>query len=518
MTAAMAQPVVRPGNGVLNSASYLSPGLPASGIAQGSIFVVFGTGLGPSQIVQADKLPLPTKLAETSVTVTVGGTSKPAFLVYTLASQVAAILPSSVPTGSGTVTVTYNGATSAPAPIQVVGSAFGIYTLGASASGQAVATDPIFYIKNTVIHTFHPGDVVVLWGTGLGPIQGDDAKDSPVGNLGDIQMYVGTAAVDTIYHGRSGSPGLDQIQFHVPAGVDGCSVPVGVKAGGGMSNITTIAVSKTGQTCTDSVMGQDLIEKLASGQTVDFGYIRLESGTRLGDRAFASFSEFTPANAGLAQYGVSSGYCAAIDCSNGCVMQGTPSDMSPGQLDAGPLTVDNGAGGTIPLSRYAGSYGAVLNPNGGRFLWIDSRYSVSGRGGARVLPFATEKSFASTGSQFTNIGEFQNVPVKNDFTVAWDSSQFLVKDGTASINGVSFSNGYGLAVYFQCTAPVAAGQFTIPSWVLSALPPSGMEQNGNPLGYIWIGQYAPPATFNATGLDKGLFTDITFFLRTLKFQ
>ena len=94
MTAAMAQPVVRPGNGVLNSASYLSPGLPASGIAQGSIFVVFGTGLGPSQIVQADKLPLPTKLAETSVTVTVGGTSKPAFLVYTLASQVAAILPS----------------------------------------------------------------------------------------------------------------------------------------------------------------------------------------------------------------------------------------------------------------------------------------------------------------------------------------------------------------------------------------------------------------------------------------
>ena len=52
-----------------------------------------------------------------------------------------------------------------------------------------------------------------------------------------------------------------------------------------MSNITTIAVSQTGKVCADSVMGQDLLAKLASGHKVDFGYVRLESGTRIGDWA-----------------------------------------------------------------------------------------------------------------------------------------------------------------------------------------------------------------------------------------
>ena len=86
-----------------------------------------------------------------------------------------------------------------------------------------------------------------------------------------------------------------------------------------------------------------------------------------------------------------------------------------------------------------------------------------------------------------------------------------------SIYGVSFSDAYVLASYMQCTAPVSTGKFTLPSWVLSALPPSGVG-NSNPLGYMWIGQYSPPVTFSATGLDKGLMTDIIFFLRTVNFQ
>ena len=217
---AFAQPVIRSGNGVLNAASYLTPGLPASGIAQGSIFVIFGTDLGPAQLVQADKLPFRALLAETFVTVNVGGVSRKAPIIYTYASQVAAILPSSIPAGAGTITVTYHGAISNAVPFEVVPSAFGVFTFGASGSGQAIATDPILYAKNTVIHTFRPGDLVVLWGTGLGAIQGDDGNDAPVGNIGDVQVYVGASAVDTIYHGRGGSPGLDQVQFRVPAGVD----------------------------------------------------------------------------------------------------------------------------------------------------------------------------------------------------------------------------------------------------------------------------------------------------------
>jgi uncharacterized protein (TIGR03437 family) len=97
--------------GVYNSASYILSGFPNGGIAQGSIFVVFGTGLGPSAIVYNSSLPYQTSLGGTSVNVTVNFTSVPCLMFYTSAGQVAAILPSNTPIGTGTITVTYNGAT-----------------------------------------------------------------------------------------------------------------------------------------------------------------------------------------------------------------------------------------------------------------------------------------------------------------------------------------------------------------------------------------------------------------------
>jgi len=51
---------------VQNPASNILPGLPNFGIAQGSIFVVYGTNLGPSTISVAPSLPLPAALSGTS--------------------------------------------------------------------------------------------------------------------------------------------------------------------------------------------------------------------------------------------------------------------------------------------------------------------------------------------------------------------------------------------------------------------------------------------------------------------
>src|SRR5579862_3843380 len=112
---------------VLNPASNIPAGLPNSGIAQGSIFVVYGTNLGPANIAQPSALPLPNSLGGTSISVTVGGTTVNAPLIYSLNSQVAGVLPSSTPTGTGTLTVTYNGA-NGTTPIQVVQTNFGIST------------------------------------------------------------------------------------------------------------------------------------------------------------------------------------------------------------------------------------------------------------------------------------------------------------------------------------------------------------------------------------------------------
>jgi len=72
----LAQPVV---SAVQNNYSYIPPGVPQYGIAQGSIFVVFGTGLAnASTSLQA--IPLKTTVEGVSAAVTVGGVTRAAIL------------------------------------------------------------------------------------------------------------------------------------------------------------------------------------------------------------------------------------------------------------------------------------------------------------------------------------------------------------------------------------------------------------------------------------------------------
>src|SRR5579864_2544827 len=77
---AVAQPSVA---GIVNAASYAAMPLDANNnpiggnsIAQGSYFVIFGSGMGPAGLVVASSLPLPTSLPDangTSVAISSGG-------------------------------------------------------------------------------------------------------------------------------------------------------------------------------------------------------------------------------------------------------------------------------------------------------------------------------------------------------------------------------------------------------------------------------------------------------------
>src|SRR5580704_13812469 len=78
---------------VQNPASNILPGLPNFGIAQGQIFVLYGANMGPSTLAQASALPLLTTLSGTSVKITQGAIVYNAPLVYTLSSQLAAVMP-----------------------------------------------------------------------------------------------------------------------------------------------------------------------------------------------------------------------------------------------------------------------------------------------------------------------------------------------------------------------------------------------------------------------------------------
>lgn len=168
---------------------------------------------------------------------------------YTSAGQLAGLLPSSAAPGAYDVRVTYNGQTSATQRVQVVARNFGFATQSQNGQGPAQATINDAFLNrfttaqlgNVQTRPERAGDVVVLWGTGLGA---DTASDATGGISGDqtaaaqVRVILGGVEITPLYAERSnGSPGLDQINFVVPSNVQlGCFVPVRVRAGGRLSN------------------------------------------------------------------------------------------------------------------------------------------------------------------------------------------------------------------------------------------------------------------------------------------
>src|SRR3979409_779851 len=91
---AAAQPKV---TAVVNNSSFAPPSSPTYGIAQGSLFALQGTGIGPDQVPSLPDLakgPLTTSLSGVSVNITVNGTTVQAPLYYVSAGQNAGVLPS----------------------------------------------------------------------------------------------------------------------------------------------------------------------------------------------------------------------------------------------------------------------------------------------------------------------------------------------------------------------------------------------------------------------------------------
>ena len=216
---------------IQNPASNILTGLPNFGIAQGSIFVLYGANLGPTTLAQPTALPWPNLLAGTSIKVTGLGSSTVynAPLIYTLNSRVAAVMPSAVPLGLGaTVQVTYNGVAGNVFTTRVTDSNFGISTVDTTGTGTAVLTDGNYNVI-TKTNSAIPGATYAMWGTGLGAANSDN-NIATNGDLGTpIQVFVGGVQANVIYRGRSAAPGLDQINFTIPQGVTGCYVSLVVQ-------------------------------------------------------------------------------------------------------------------------------------------------------------------------------------------------------------------------------------------------------------------------------------------------
>ena len=531
--AAYAQPRI---TAVTNAASYISQDLPNGLLAKGSFVVVKGTGLGPTGIVVNERLPFPLSLANTSVRVTVNGTSVDGYMYYTSATQLAFILPSQTPTGTGTITITYNGQTSATAQVRVVDSAFGIFTLNQAGSGPGVfqnANTGTDQPVNTLTTSARPGQVVIIWGTGLGPVttpneagQLPTAGDLPV----NVEVYVGGKRANVTYKGRSGCCiGLDQIVFTVPNDVpQGCYVPVVVRVNNVVSNFATMSIAQNGGTCTDvtGLTGDQIAIAQQNGNFRTGTVVLTRSALKLTlpgvgtsfqtttDTGVASFASYSLDQL-LRSQGVGTGTSAGAapgSCSVYSYTGQTPGVtdvVEPTPLDAGPQITVQGPKGTKQLVRRAtGEYSETLstpgtgipgfpgNTPGVEFL-DPGQYTVTGPGGAQVGAFTARITLPQM-LNWTNMDAITEINRANDLRVTWTGGD---QSGYVLILGASASTAGNGGAVFVCMERTSAGQFSVPSYVLSVLPATGNSEDS--LGFLSVNNSTQPVSFTATGLDLG---------------
>jgi uncharacterized protein (TIGR03437 family) len=195
--------------------------LPNAGIAEGAIFLIVGSNLGPAALSISSSPFMSTTVGGTSARVTVNGASADVLMYYTSAGQAAGLLPSGTQAGTGTITVTYNGSASTPAPITVVPNNLGIFTVAQNGTGPAIVTYPDYSFVSSA-KAANAGDGLILWGTGLGPVNGDTATSQLGVDMPAIpvNVWLGGVQAPVSYRGRSGCCfGEDQIMFTVPSSV-----------------------------------------------------------------------------------------------------------------------------------------------------------------------------------------------------------------------------------------------------------------------------------------------------------
>ena len=88
----------------------------------------------------------------------------------------------------------------------------------------------------------------------------------------------------------------------------------------------------------------------------------------------------------------------------------------------------------------------------------------------------------------------ETVTRANGLNVTWSGGD---PNGSVYIMGTSMSGNN--AAVFVCTERTNAGQFTVPSYVLAALPAS----TGEIPGILSVSNNTQPVTFTAAGLDTG---------------
>ncbi|HWY48489.1 MAG TPA: hypothetical protein VNX70_13975 [Bryobacteraceae bacterium] len=502
--------------GVTNNYSFIPSGFTNSGVTPSSIITIFGSNMaapvtGNVTLQSSAGAGIPTTLNGTSVSVTVGGKTLPLGIYYATPSQIAAVLPAATATGTGTITVTYNGTPSNALSITVVASAFGLDTYYGTGSGLITATDARTGALFNYTSSAAPGEIITLWGTGLGA----DPQDSDTVfsttphavNQAAVQVWIGGVQAAVGYAGSSGYPGLDQINVTIPSGLTGCNVAIVVVVNGVASNFATAPINQGNGVCSDAAFGitGTQYSQLSGQTTVKSGSVFLgqfvsttSSGTQTQNFASADFQSVTGSVYGSASGIVSVGSCIVTEVIS------AGGNVSSTGLDPGSVSLAGPGGANYPLMSFtAGSFSALLPA--GAITSSGGTYVFSWTGGKDVGASTATVTLPNPLLNWTNESTASPVTRSAGAQVTWTGGApgtFVFISGSSISNGVTGS--------FTCYAPQSALQFTVPSYVLGTLPAG--------TGSLSVENITQYTKFTAPMLDYGIAFGFTGFSTNATYQ
>jgi len=209
----------------------------ANPVSPGKIVVIYGTGLGPAQLIQNQPSNGQFGTAVGGTSVFFNGIAAP--ILYTSATQVAAVVPYAVGGTTAQVTVAYQGQASDAFTVPVALTAPSFFTYNQSGAGQAAAINAVDGTLNTAANPVKIGAYISLYATGEGQtnpagVDGKLADSTSIHPVLPVTVTVGGIPAFVQYKG--GAPGevagLMQINVQIPSGVQpGGYVPVVLQVG-----------------------------------------------------------------------------------------------------------------------------------------------------------------------------------------------------------------------------------------------------------------------------------------------
>ena len=518
--AAFAQPSVTS----VNNAASARVGLLNPRLAPGAWMSIRGRNLGPTSAIYGDA---PTNLlGGSSVQIVAGGAQFDAPLIYASAGELLARVPNDVPVGEASITIrAASGTTGDAGKFTVAASNFAVFTANRNDDAASMFTQfrtGGFYYLNELESPAKPGDEINLWGTGLGS---EDAA---------VEILVNDKAAEIVAKSK-GENGLDRVRIKIPAGAEGCGLPVFAKFGDASAPVGMISVASDGRTCLDrGGFTADDIAKAQSAGGLKAAYLFLmRFGQPGGGGAFdIGFANFSRVSYDLIR-GFRSNWSQNIP--GACYAANTDSEFSfgagmPGAdffddfypfgetpLDAGPQIDVRGPGGPQQMQKvdagyYSGLFLNFTNPTVSYFSPGD--YTLSGNGPGTGSFSANVK--IGTPVTFTGVPAQANINRGQDYKINWTGGapgdRVWIVGYSVETNGFTFVRA-GLV---SCYALAQNGSLTIPAAALQFLPANSMPG----MGFLMLYSAAAPQRFQPSGggLDAGYVLSLSYSAAPASFQ